>query len=790
MQTDELALLTNDLRGAINLFVGAGFSTLAGSATLDPMPVGDDLKTLIIDKLGLNDFAALDLPGVYAIAISEQREKLRELLRETFTVTRHDDRYDALRGLDVSRIYTNNIDGLMFRIFDARPDGRAVLHDFYSWGAPRNPSEVVEYIPLHGCVRHDDGEYVFTAGQISSAFASDRETWYVFQRELQLRPTIYLGYGMRDAGVLQANYDASAQSSNFNRWILLKEHSTAAERMYKSMGFHVLVGGISDFLETVKAAVAITPAARVQAADRNRVGRIPPASEVAQRPIRAFFLGAEPAWSDAYSPQIFRRRALSTAKNSVLEGKHVVLVGLPLAGKSTLLKQLAIEFSPVSDALFFDRISVAQADEIIAQKPPNNTTTIFVDNLIDSREAVNRLLKGGGFQIVGAETSLYFDAVNLKEFGKRLAVHSCSEIGSAEMQGIIDTIPESIKRWNVTDTDQVSSLTDEKGLFESLKRYVYDTELTDRFIKRLSEFEARDREAFDIYIMLCYCAACRTLTSHDMIYFFLTSKNKAYSAVYDVIEQIGEFLRTVDLEDDPDQDYLDVRSNALASIALKVIPNGSFGRVFERFHSALPDKIITDYHIFRRYGYDNDFARRAFSNVPDGLKFYSRLVGRTDNAYDYQHGAIYLSKMRQFKEAFEWIDTAVSRSSGRIFSIRNTHARILFEANIDVFRANPTDRIAVEGIRESMRVLEECIEKDQRRNYHVLRFADQALQYAQISMDEDAARWLALARDRLANMVKQASQAGNRESYNLYKYRRLLSQVDAFRSPVAAPGLR
>lgn len=78
------------------------------------------------------------------------------------------------------------------------------MHDLSMYGAPRQPSQVAQFIALHGNVRHEDADYLFTPGQISSAFASDRQTWYVFQRELQARPTFFVGYGMRDAGVLQA----------------------------------------------------------------------------------------------------------------------------------------------------------------------------------------------------------------------------------------------------------------------------------------------------------------------------------------------------------------------------------------------------------------------------------------------------------------------------------------------------------------------------------------------------------------------------------------------------------
>jgi hypothetical protein len=121
----------------------------------------------------------------------------------------------------------------------------------------------------------------------------------------------------------------------------------------------------------------------------------------------------------------------------------------------------------------------------------------------------------------------------------------------------------------------------------------------------------------------------------------------------------------------------------------------------------------------------------------------------------------------------------MSKSHGRVYSIRNTHARILFEANIDVVKQNPKNQTALEGIRESMSVLETCIEKDHRRSYHLLRFSDQALQYYYLFDSQESLRWLIHSRDRLSEMVDQAKISRSRESYNLRKYRKIFGEVKA-----------
>tara|TARA_B100000678_G_C18219800_1_gene506703 strand:- start:139 stop:2508 length:2370 start_codon:yes stop_codon:yes gene_type:complete len=776
-KVEEEGLFRSDLQKPINVFTGAGFSVLAKNALNQTLPVGERLKSDIIQRFDIPQLSDLDLASIYAFISSDRRDELRSFLQETFTVCVYDKRYDALRKLDVEYLYTTNIDDLPFHIFDARHDDTTrILHDVYTLGTPREQQSVTQFISLHGNVRHEDSDFIFTSGRISSAFASDRETWYVFQRALRDRPTIFLGYSMKDAGVLQA-LESTTERSLVNKWIVLRRDDQSAEAFYRSMGFHVAVGDIADFLAYVEQ-LEKAPREPLSPSRSRFHGEVPRSAEVAQRPVKSFFLGSEPEWSDAYSPQVVRRRVNDLVKNSIYSGNHVAIVGLPLSGKSTILRQVASDIAQERPALYFERISDPQIEKVIAeQKSALNKSLIFVDNLIDSREAIDRISNEIGAQFVCAEDSQYFDSVNLRSLSPKLDVISSSDIEGNDLQSIIDSIPAEVRRWNPDRLDVVEADLGEVGLFESFRRHVFDEGLTDRFRQKLADFEMRNQESFDVYMMAAYVAGCRTIVSFDMIYMFIDRARKAYGDVYEVTRSVHGFMAEVSLIDDPHQDYFSVRSGALARIALRQCSNRAFGRMFERFHSAVPSRTIVDYPVFRRYAYDNDFARKAYPRVEDGLRFYKRLVGFTDNAYDYQHGAIYLSKMKSFSEAFNWIDTALSKSNGRVYAIRNTHARILFEANIDVARLDQNDQTALDGICQSMKVLQEIIVKDQRRSYHLLRFSDQALQYAEIFDDEDAEAWLIVAREKLKDIVEQAAVSRSRESYNLKKYRNLLREV-------------
>lgn len=770
----EPGLLSADISERVNLFLGSGFSTLSVNTEGAHLPTGSGLKDTLIERFNRHELSGLDLQSVYTILSNDAKIDIDSFLIEKFSVGSGYEVYDPLRKINISHIYTTNIDNLPKKIF--RPvEGSVspVFHDVYEFGEPRDIGSTIQYIPLHGCVDHEAPSFVFTAGQISSAFQSDQQTWFVFQRELQRRPTFFLGYGMNDAGVLQALHNSTL--SNANRWVLLHDATDAARALYDSLGFNVIEGSIADFIEYADGLNVTSKAIKA----RTTLGRIPARDQIAQRPVRSFFLGAEPEWSDAYSPQVIKRKPNKAVLDKALQGKNVAIVGLPLSGKSTLLRQSATELNTKRSCVYFDRLSIAVADELIAEYAESTSKPIvFIDQFIDSRDAFNKLCDAGGFKFVIAESSMFYDSISPKSLRAPLETVPCTTVSAADMQSILGSLPSDILRNNYhMSSDDMREVAEHQGLFEGLVRHVFDQDLRLRFRNRLAEFEQKDVRAFDVYLMACYSNMCRTLVSYDMIHMFLNTKD--YAEGYDVVQRINEFVGEQDNPDDNSQDHFSVRSSALARIAIRESRNEAFGRMYDQFHRSVGPRVIPDYRTFRRYAYDNDFAVKAFPKAADGKSFYEKLFLIYGNAYDYQHGAVYMSKKGQYAQAFEWIDKAMSVAGNHNFAIRNSHAVILFEANIGIFESDIENVTALDGIRESMRVLQSCIENDHFRRYHLLRFADQAMRVAKKVQTSETLGWLEVAKVKLTDAFNSASKLGSRDSYNASKYRRLLRAVES-----------
>jgi hypothetical protein len=112
------------------------------------------------------------------------------------------------------------------------------------------------------------------------------------------------------------------------------------------------------------------------------------------------------------------------------------------------------------------------------------------------------------------------------------------------------------------------------------------------------------------------------------------------------------------------------------------------------------------------------------------------------------------------------IDRAINASGGKIWSIKNSHAIILFRANIN--HSNHPN--AKQSLKKSMDILTECYNWDKRKPFHALTFAGQALQYWEVYGDEEAFGYLQTAKKWLVSEEQRSFWNRN--------IKRLLTRID------------
>jgi hypothetical protein len=434
--------------------------------------------------------------------------------------------------------------------------------------------------------------------------------------------------------------------------------------------------------------------------------------------------------------------------------------------KTTLMMQLASQVEFNGHKLVCDFLTEDKA-KLIVRKLQGERALVFVDDCADSIEAFNSLLEADNIVTIGFDRDYSYERASHKIRGASLKVLDVSEITARDMQEVFSVIPATIRKPTLVTPAMEPGIG--PSLYEFVENNINQARLSQRFKGVLHELELNQPEVQQLLVMCCYVHACRTPVSFDMALAFMRGLIITYDELYEnfdmlknlVVGYIGDLV-------DSEQDHFTARSTLFSEAILQSVSAQSFKRVLLRFHREVSPFRICRYDVFRRRAFDAALAERAFPNWQEGMEFYDQQYLQHDRSpYLRQQGALYLTHKRKFREAFKWIDEAVLESEYRIPSIRNTHAIILFKANVNAPESDGTKRGTLD---ESMKILAECHSFDRRKLYHAVAFADQALQYFDLYADAAASNYLGTAARWLRE--EKRSNPWNRN------IDRLLRQVD------------
>lgn len=317
MKIENENLLRHALKNGINLFVGAGFSTLAKDRFKHNLPVGNELlKELQKEFNKVN--SKLNLPQLSSILENTDRAAFYKYLTNRFSVEYIDPLYSCINNLNIRSIYTTNIDNLIPQIV---AQGNRYLNDQMANG-PAIDIKAINYIPLHGNVDARPQKFIFDVNSLANIYNDAPRIWSCLSREMETVPTLFLGYSYSDTSVIQAATSKQTfTNAQKNKWILLKDVDSGIEEYYVSLGFNIILGDIKEFL------VYLSQLNINQDEEQHKIpidilaAYVVPHSiyEVKRRrPIRDFFTGSSPIWSDILENQIYKTHYLSLVQDRIL----------------------------------------------------------------------------------------------------------------------------------------------------------------------------------------------------------------------------------------------------------------------------------------------------------------------------------------------------------------------------------------------------------------------------------------------------------------------------------------
>ncbi len=577
---------------------------------------------------------------------------------------------------------------------------------------------------------------------------------------------------MNDAGPLNALEPKLRDNRPIKqKWMVLREPTPAQIEYFSALKFNIVVADTADILEFLD---GVAPAQRVDPThflQQFSSDRIPTISEVPPRPSTSLFLGAAPSWYDVHSNRIPKTEHFNAITEIVHHGQNALVVGIPQSGKTTLLMQIAASLETNSHVLFIGHLTPEKAIQLCNATSARRKAIVFVDDASASALGINVLLTCPNIQVVAGDRNYNIEIVAHLFQRNKFKLYDVTDLSKTDVTAVIGSIPDSIAAPQPTFPQVARGRT--PSIFEIITSNVRGKNLADKYHSILPEMERKNRDLHDLFVMMSYLCACRTPVSFEVIWAFLGIED--YKNVYQQVEALGSLLADFDAPIDIDvggnQDFYVARSYIIAQTVIEQCSQVAFRRVFEHFHCEVSPFRIPQYETFRRYGYDADFAVKAFPNWNDGEQFYTRSFELDGNFYLLQQGSLYLKSKKRFAEAFNYIDRALEMSRGANPRVKNTHAIILFEANLPFAASNQEARANLEA---AMRILQQCKTQDKHRtSYHAYTFAEQACDYFDVFPDEKGKQYLVTAEKWLKEEQKNPIARRRAEHHLLRVQQRL-----------------
>jgi hypothetical protein len=742
MKIEHEDTLKKALVEGINIFLGAGFSILAQDENGNNLPTGNELVEELVSKFDCGHLKNLPLDKLCTIIRKKHGVRLDEFLKKRFTVKKFNSAYANLLNLQIHKIFTTNIDDLLSCVFQS--DQNYYLNDVRIRGPVFADKRAIDFIPLHGNVSHQYAQFDFTTLDIVSSFDEDRDKWYFFSEALQEKPSLFIGTSINDTGIIKVlDARTSGGRQNTDKWILLFDTEDEYEEYYRALGFKIISADVLELLKYFEQfknpAIKTTKEIfSLDTSERFPGFALPLPSVVPVRSLIEFYKGAAPIWYDIYEDKLHKTKYYDEIINYINGRLNVIVIGIPASGKTALMMQLAAFSKFKGHKLICDALTVEKADWII-KRLSGEAALIFIDNFSGDVESFKKLMDSSNIRIVGFDRDYSFEITQHFFFDFKGKVINVTDLQKEDCIAIVDKIPPEIRKENIRYEGNPS-------IYELIEMNVKFPSIKVRFKSVISDLERNNLLLLQFFVMCCYVHSCKTPVSFDMAYAFLREDITNFRDVYELIGQLGKLLKDYNAEElvDTQQDYFVPRSTFVSEAILYQISPQLFKKALLMFHEHVSPARICRYDIFKRRAFDaKRVAAFAFPDYNEGKAFYEKMFFRDNSPFLRQQGALYLQKKGQSQEAFKWIDEARLLCGDKSFTIRNSYAAIIFDANINRESDDPTVRKTLD---ESMAILDKCYLHDKWKIYHAITFADQAMQYHDKYSDGKSIDYLRLAK--------------------------------------------
>ena len=741
--------LVQAMKTGINLFVGAGFSLYANDASGNPLPTGSQLLNELHNYIGPGQS---DLARYCSVMERKNKSALYNYLTSRFHVSTFDDCYLNLNLLNLRGVYTTNIDDLIPQIIE-KNDSKYVNEQNVNGDCANEQG--INYLPLHGYIKYPEQGYIFSVEKIATIYNQAPRVWSYLSSAIEKYPTLFIGYGLNDTGVIESILSQQTfKNAQKTMWIVLYNPSEDDIEYFQGLDFNIIIADTKEFLQEIPSLGDLKNtkthhSSPVESIFKKNV--IPRDSRgLTQRPIEEFYRGLPPIWADILRNVIFKTSFYKEIENSIYSKRHTIIIGAPVSGKTTLAMQ-------VGEFINFDGIKLMFSDfnfnkaEYVSKIVGNSKALIIVENFADDIDAFLLLKTLPNVKLIGIDRSHYFTIISHKINQKEFDIINVTELKEQDIQGIIESIPEGIRKSeNEIKKNRFNSDT---SIYEFVIRHIKGQTIRKRYCDFIRKLEAEDTALAEFLVLCAYMHVARVPLSMEVAYSYFDDYD--YKDVIEMREQLSDFLQEVDEEElaANNIDGYRPRSSIVADAILEYTDKKLLSQVMWTVLKKVNSFTICNYRTFRRWAFDKVLVIKAFDDWKKGKEFYEEaFLYDNRNPYILQQGALYLSAKRKYRDAFDWIDKAKTLTNDKQFSIRNSHAIILFDANYEVYTQE-----ALMQLDASMEILHKCYKDDMRRTFHAKTYADQALRYFKRNHNDKAKAYLEQAKEWIKDELNNNS---------------------------------
>lgn len=627
-------------------------------------------------------------------------------------------------------------------------------------------NNIVPMYKLHGSVTYPiDVKLSFTEEELHNLFVTDNNLFQTVGYKISLCPTVFWGTSLSDGNTAQLLCSAKLKGPiEMPKWIVLypgdKKYEVLCEE-FSDRGFNIIGADTKDllnYLGQMPFAIHTPQKAYIYRKYRERFPGNFVCNELKKasiaRPITDFFHGAEPQISDVLSSNIVKTSYFSTIQNAILKNNTTLLTGIPGCGKSTLLLQLAFSDEVSGHKFWFSNMIVPEAHRLCSLIKDDKQAIVFFDNLYSNLEAY-KILKAHKIRMVVAERGINYEYVKSSLSIPANNIIDVSDLDENDIQSIC-------RAMNKPSKDAIEMLRKKSSVsLLELVFLAYHSKTTDARIKEyiIAIKDLKDSELkidlLELYALVNYVSFCGVPISMDMFIFYFNNPSICYSDIYYALSKLNSII----VEDrdagfyDSTQDYLSMRSKLFSQMSLHHVPRDVLKKVLQSFLTNVSSSIVYRYDIFRKKAYDADITVSTFTKA-EGVDFYTKLSSISDSPYAKHQFALFLLRKNDVNMAWQVIDQAYTDCGGKIFTIANTHAMIMFEKNIVASCEEDKIHELKEILNRSFETLQYCVTKDVRVNYHVLVYSRNAIRYVEkFGMDEYANEYIDNALPRIHTIL-------------------------------------